>query len=226
MGIFKTVPAGMFLATGEEGEISEGNFVRLFLLVDEEDGVISDCKYQCYGNVPLIAAMETLSDAVVRKNYDQARRITPEILEKEGEGFPVEYTSFLVFVLSALDAAIIQCLHIPLQEGYIAPPTPIKEALPGEELYPNWLDLNEEEKMAVLVHTLDTEIRPYLELDEGGAKVVGISDAIRVLISYSGACSSCYSSIGATLNAIQNLFRQRIYKGLIVEPDLKSLHFE
>jgi Fe-S cluster biogenesis protein NfuA len=63
---------------------------------------------------------------------------------------------------------------------------------------------------------LDRTVRPYLAADGGGIEVVGRT-AHQVLVKYHGACGSCPSSIGGTLQAIQNILRDEI------DPDLEVI---
>jgi NifU-like protein len=56
-------------------------------------------------------------------------------------------------------------------------------------------------------------------LDAGGVTVVNLINDKELLISYQGACTSCYSSIGATLSYIQQVIRAKIHPDITVVPD-------
>jgi len=60
-----------------------------------------------------------------------------------------------------------------------------------------------------------------VELDAGGVEVVKVEEN-RVTIVYSGNCTSCYSATGATLEAIGNILRRKVYPDLMVIPDLSK----
>ena len=60
----------MRLVTGREGNLC------LYWLVDVSDGIIADAKFQALGPIALIAAAEIVSELVLRKNYDQASRLS------------------------------------------------------------------------------------------------------------------------------------------------------
>lgn len=56
---------------------------------------------------------------------------------------------------------------------------------------------------------LDRTVRPYLAADGGGIEIVE-RNGIYVYIRYQGACGTCPSSIGGTLQAIQSILRDEL----------------
>jgi len=213
----------MRLVTGRE-KGSEGE-ICLSWLVDESDGIIADAKFQVFGPIGLIAAAEIASEWVLRKNYDQASRISAELLDqhvrdrKDHSAFPRECHSFLNQVLSAIDRAVQQCQDIPFALSHDT--TPILSDLgevPGG--IPGWQELVYQQKIKILEEIIDKEIRPYIELDAGGVNVLGVNDANEVEISYEGSCTTCHSSTGSTLSAIQQILKARIHPDISVIPKL------
>src|SRR6202022_1483561 len=84
-GIFTRAEAderGVRLVEGIEGKVEDGNCIQLYWLVDKEDGAIIDARFQVYGQTALIAAADATCDLLVGKNYDQARRITADLIDK------------------------------------------------------------------------------------------------------------------------------------------------
>ena len=53
---------GLRLVESEEGNVADGNVIHFFWLVDKEDGVIVDAKYQVFGQSALIGAAEAACD--------------------------------------------------------------------------------------------------------------------------------------------------------------------
>ncbi len=218
---------GMRLCMGQEGDPKDANLVSLYLLVDESDGVIADAKFQVFGQSALIGAAEAACELLIRKNYDQALRLTADLIDKQVRdkqdtpAFPEETFAHLNLVLSAIEMAAEQCLDIPFAEAYV--PTPL--AIRGEtsEGYPGWKDLSREQKIAVIEEVIATEIRPYIELDAGGVQILDLVDDRDLIIAYEGACTSCHSATGATLNAIQEILRARIDATLVIVPDASFL---
>ena len=204
---------------GSEGEVC------LYWLVDESDGVIADAKFQAFGPIGLLAAAEVASELVLRKNYDQASRVSADLLDqqvrdrKDTQAFPKECHPFLNQVLSAIDRAAQQCQDIPFAVSYDT--TPILADLgevPGG--VSGWQELAQHQKMKLLEEVIDKEIRPYIELDAGGINVLGVNEANEVEIAYEGSCTTCHSSTGSTLSAIQQILKARIHPNILVIPKL------
>lgn len=209
----------MRLVVGRSGHLS------LYWLVDETDGIIADAKFQAFGPIGLIGAAEIGSELILRKNYDQASRLSADLIDqhvrdrKEVSAFPKECYAHLNQVLSAIDKAVQQCLDIPFAATYDM--TPIENdfgEIPGG--LPGWEQFPSSQKIKIIEEIIDKEIRPYIELDAGGVQVVRFIDDREVVISYEGACTTCHSSTGSTLSAIQQILRARVHPTLFVTPQL------
>ena len=214
--------AEMRLAIGEAGRLRDGQKVKIYLLVDEEDGLIADAKFQAFGSALLVAALQILCGMVLRKNYDQAARISASLIDKAADdGFGSSSYKELNLALNALVEACEKCHDIPFASDY-APPVPFSEGFEGEAQYPHFEELSDEQKKSVLDRVIEEDIRPFIELDAGGVEVVKI-EGLKITIAYQGNCTSCYSSIGATLSAIQKLLQAKVNRELSVVPDMSSL---
>jgi NifU-like protein len=216
----------MFLAEASEGSISEGNCVRLYLLVDKDDGIIVDARFQVFGQSALIGAAETACEILIGKNYDQAKRLNADLIDRQVRdkpdepAFPRETYPHLNLVLGAIETAADKCTFIPFASTYSAPPIPSENMEVVEGGYPGWMDLPLKKKIAVIEEVLDRDVRPYIELDAGGVHVLNLLNDQEVVIAYSGACTSCYSSIGTTLSYIQQILRNKVSSHLIVTPNI------
>lgn len=217
----------MRLVIGSSGRVKEGILVKIYLLVDENDGLIVDAKFQAFAESALIGALQALCGLVLRKNYHQAAHIGVDLIDKHLRddkakvAFPLETLPLVQFAVSALKNALEKCEDIPFASDYV-PPVPFEGTGEGEALYPNFLELTEEQKRGVLLKVIDEDVRPYIELDNGGVDVTGIA-GYRITITYKGSCTSCYSSIGATLNGIQAILRSKINPHIEVIPDMSTL---
>ena len=201
----------------------EAKMIALYWLVDEADGIIADIKYQAFGPAALIGALEGASELLIHKNYDQAQRIGADLVDNHLGGFPSDQGRLLNCILTAISDAAEQCSDIALPGTYVAPPMSWD---PGTaEEYPGWKELTKEQKIQVIEEIIAREIRPYIELDEGGVQVTDLIEE-RVIIAYQGSCTTCYSATGATLSAIQQILRTKISPTLEVVPDLASLSLE
>jgi NifU-like protein len=208
----------MRLVTGREGMLA------FYWLVDEADGVIADAKFQAFGPPALVGVGEVVSEFVLRKNYDQVSRLTADLIDqhvrdrKETPAFPKEAFGLINQALSAIDRAIQQCLDIPFAASFEN--TPIEhdfQEVPGG--IPGWTDFPLEKKRAIIEEIIDKEIRPYIELDAGGIQIVSLRGEWEVLIRYEGSCTTCPSSVGSTLSAIQKILKSRVHPNLEVVPE-------
>lgn len=213
------------LVTGKVGSLEEGQLVCLYWLVDEADGVIADAKFQVYGSVALIGALEVLSALVIHKNYDQASRISADLIDKEVRdkkdvpAFPKSCDHYLNLIIAAVDEAVCQCLDIPFAREYVATPLSIEDLPEGR--VEGFENLSKKQKLYLISEVIEKEIQPYVELDAGGVKVADIKGD-EVIIQYEGNCTSCHASTGSTLSAIQGLLQRRIWPLLTVTPDLEN----
>lgn len=215
----------MFLAEGTAGFLNDGNLIHFYWLVDKEDGIIVDVKFQAFGQSALLGAAEVASELLVGKNYDQAKRITAQLLDQQVQdrpdipAFPPETAPHLNLILEAIDHASEKCTGIPLASNYVAAPMPLNIGEVLEGGYPEWNTLSIEQKISVIEEILDRDIRPYIALDAGGVEVLNLLDN-EVIIQYSGSCTSCYSSVGTTLSYIQQTLRAKAHPDIIVTPNL------
>lgn len=219
------------LVMGEDGTPEDHNAVRLYWLVDKDEGVIVEARFQVYGQSALIGAAEAACEMVIGKNYDQARRISADLLDKhirdksDKPAFPPETYPHLNLVLSAIDNAAEQCTDLPLPTSYSAPPAPMEIGEVLEGGIPGWDEKPLKEQIGIVEQILDRDIRPYIALDAGGVNILDLQMGRKLLISYEGTCTSCYSSIGTTLSYIQQVLRAKVHPDLEVVPDLERMKF-
>lgn len=209
----------------------KGVDIQLTLLFDETDGVVSDLKYFGKAPIALLAALELFSELCLRKNHDQLRRITAQIIEKKlieavpkQDSLPSYLQTWVNPILETLDHLINQVTDLPLPTSYVAPPEEMQQMLDSETfVYENWIELPVEQKLLILEEVIAKDVRPYVALDQGNVKPKEMSSDFELIVEYEGSCTTCYSSTGATLAAIQEILRRKVHPDLIVTPDLASL---
>ncbi len=217
----------MRLAESTAGSIEDGNLLRFYWLVDKDDGIIVDAKFQVFGQSALIGAAEVACELLIGKNYDQAKRISATLIDQQVRdrsdvsAFPPETSPHLNLVLEAIEEAAEQCTDLPLAATYAAPPVPTDMGEVREGGYPGWEALSTPQKITVLEEILTQDIRPYIALDAGGVEIVELVNDTNLIIAYQGSCTSCYSSVGTTLSYIQQVLRAKAHPSLVVVPDLK-----
>lgn len=211
----------MRLVTVKEVDTLEGSIIKLYWLVDPIDGIIADAKFQALGPIALIAAADILCEEVMRKNYDQASRISADILDRsvrdrrQKKAFPSTCDTYLNQVISALDKAASLCTDIPIAKNYET--TPIMQDM-DVEVIDNWVELEKATKMAIVEKVIEREIAPYIALDAGGISLIDIQGNSHVHIAYEGACTSCHAATGSTLSAIQNILQTKVHPSIEVVP--------
>lgn len=217
---------GVRYVEAESGSIEDGNALCFYWLVDPDDGIVVDAKFQVFGQSALIGAADAACEIAVGKNYHQVRRISADLIDKQlrdqpnVQAFPKETHAHLNLVIDALEEASDQCSDIPIPETYLAPPVPydMRQAATGG--YPGWETLAQPAQRQLLEEVLDRDIRPYIALDGGGVEIKEVKTPHEVIITYQGNCTSCYSSVGTTLSYIQQVLRAQIHPGLNVIPEL------
>lgn len=217
---------GFRAITSEAGNFSSGAMIRLHWLVDLDDGVITDVRYQCFGPTVLIASLETVAEMILSKAYDRVQGLSFEEIEKklrdkpEVPALPIESEVFVNLILEALDIAAASASDIPITHP--ASPAPSEQSLEsGSGLYEsNWYELTDKQRLSIVREMIEKEIRPYVELDQGGVEATHIEDKVRVQIVYSGACDGCFAATGSTLSSIQAILRAKIHSDIRVEPQL------
>jgi len=176
----ETEERGLRLVEAQEGKTEDGNALRLYWMVDRNDGTIVDARFQVYGQSALIGAAEAGCEACIGKNYDQASRLSTELIDRQMRdkqdalAFPREAFPHLNLVLEAIESCAQQCTDIPLPTSYIAPPIPDDIAQSEGEGYPGWETLSLKTKIAVIEKVLDEDVRPYIALDAGGVEVLNL----------------------------------------------------
>jgi NifU-like protein len=224
----QTQQEGVRLVIGKEFDPSGTCWLSLHWLVDETDGVILDARFLCQGASSLVGAAQVACEMLAGKSYAQAQRITADHLDhyirdkKETPAFPESVGSDLNLVIDAISLAALECQDINLHPSMTPPPTPVVSSTGSllTESSPEWVIANYEGKIQLIEQVLDEHIRPYVALDEGGIEVVKLIEEQELLIRYQGACTSCASSTGSTLMAVQEILRQHLSPHLIVVPDL------
>ena len=199
----------------------DSQMIKIHLLVDKSDGIIADVRFQVFGKSMFYIVLETLADLILLKSYVFASKVSSAVIENKlkkdlKQSLPRAFDKVINHVLFALDEALRDCQDIPVDEKELV--TPIESE--GEKIeIPNWLALELKQQLNILESVIAEDIRPYIELDEGGIEIVSLKEGIFLTIGYKGACTTCHSSTGSTLNAIQQILRNKVFPAIVVIPD-------
>ena len=160
--------------TGSVGSSKCGDMMMLYIKVDKEKQIITDCRWKTYGCASAIASTSVLSEMVKGMSLSKAFNIKPEDIMKELDGLPVHKIHCSVLGDKALreaindyyrkngmeekigkeqDRVICTCLHITEND--------IKDAiLEGARSFE---DLQQRTKISTVCGKCEPEARAYLE---------------------------------------------------------------
>jgi NifU-like protein len=195
----------------------------LAILVDEEDGVIVDAAYQAFGPPTWVALGEVLCEHLIRKNHREAAQIHAGLIESS---LFAEETTLIGATLrwcnnwiEGLEECLRACEDISCPAPLVTPLS--LEGLEPGEPYPGWDIMDIGERTAVIEAVLDEHVRPYIAMDAGGLHLLNLQE-LNLHVAFSGTCTSCPSSMGSTLHAIQQTLRARVHPELVVIPELNA----
>ena len=73
---------------GEVGSPACGDVMRMYIKVNKETKTITACKWKTFGCASAIASTSILSEMVIGKTLEEAKKITPQDIVKELGGLP------------------------------------------------------------------------------------------------------------------------------------------
>lgn len=162
-------------AIGEAGALSCGDKLKLYLKID--NNIITDAKFQTFGCGSAVAASSILTEMIIGKTLDEAKKITNKQIADSLDGLPPEKMHCSVMGREALEDAL-------------------KNYFGDDEDYS---ELEEEKKDGsnIICHCFSISEKEIIEAIHNGAKTF---DDISKMTSAGLACGRCR---GAILNIIK-----------------------
>ena len=205
------------LVATEHGAASAPDHINLSLLVDNA-GIVKDARFRSPAKDGLLAAYDLMTEQIVGRTLEDAARFTPRqadtglrdanggaVLDQVATNHPDADQPFYV-LRKALErfqgAKAVADAVVPAGAGVAA-------TLP-------WIDVGLFEKVRRIEAVLDTHVRPALASDGGGLDLVDLKGD-ELYVQYHGACGSCSSSVGGTLNFIQDSLNNHLATQLVIK---------
>lgn len=195
----------MSLVTTEHGAASSDDHITLGILVDE-DAVVRDVRYRSLATGHALFTFEIMAEYVVGKVVADLEKITPQELTQYmyTEGYEAEASQVGAgapdqpyFVLVKISAH-----YSGNDSSEASPAVPADDALKTSDQL-GWDECGLFEKVRRIETVLDEHIRPALASDGGGIDLIDLREP-ELVVQYSGACGSCGSSVGGTMNFIED----------------------
>jgi nitrogen fixation protein NifU and related proteins len=104
--ILKDMEESEFDGKGVEGNVKCGDEMMVFVKIDKDKNIITDCKWKTYGCASAIASMSALSEMVKGWPVEKAYLVTPQDITEILKGLPQNKIHCSVLGDKALRAAI------------------------------------------------------------------------------------------------------------------------
>lgn len=183
---------GARLIVTTHGADHSPDHITLCLLVDQ-GGLVVDARFRSKADGDLLAAYDAMTEMLVGRPLVDARAISPRRVEAYLRNQDAE-PAFAV----AADGDQPFFILRKAVEAYEKP----KDAPSTSDQLP-WAEVGLFEKVRRIEAVLDQHVRPALASDGGGLDLVDLQGD-ELMVQYHGACGSCSSSIGGTLNFVQD----------------------
>lgn len=190
--------------------------IDLRLMVDR-DGAVRDVRYRTAATGELLAAYDAMAELCLGRKLAEIATITPRqvearLRESDGQGSPEP-----ALRLGSDADTPYYVLTKAAERGLGKPPAPpAPPAMGGDAAGLPWTEIGLFEKVRRIESVLDQHVRPALASDGGGIDLVDLKDQ-ELSVQYHGACGSCSSSIGGTLQFIQDSLNNHLGTALQVK---------
>ncbi len=185
--------------------------IRLQLAIDLT-GVVRLARYRTHAGGAQLAAYDAMSELCLgRKLIDVAAEVTPRTVEALLRGANPEPA----FTLGSDADQPYYVLRKAAERLNPVAPAPAKPG-PSQAADLPWTAVGLFEKVRRIEAVLDQQVRPALASDGGGLDLVDLKGD-ELWVQYHGACGSCSSSIGGTLQFIQDSLNNHLGVTLAVK---------
>lgn len=194
---------GLRLVAVDHGAANAPDHIKLTLLVDGEQH-IRDARFTSPAEGDLRVAYDVMCELAIGRTVTDAAALSPADAERHLRGTGAEPAFPL-----AVDGTKPFYVLIKAAERLTAAPAaaPAQTPFAGCGLF---------EKVKRIESVLDQHVRPALASDGGGLDLVDLQGD-ELMVQYHGACGSCSSSVGGTLQFVQDSLNNHLGATLVVK---------
>lgn len=193
---------GCTLVATEHGAQNSPDHLTLALVVDVQ-GIVKDARFRSQAQGDLLAAYDVMCELTLGKSLAEVAKISPREVDtrlRAGSADPA--------IALSLDAdQPFYVLQKAAERFTPAAPKPL-------DLKP-FAECGLFERVKRIEQVLDAHVRPALASDGGGLDLVDLK-LDDLFVQYHGACGSCSSSVGGTLQFIQDSLNNHLAAKLAV----------
>ncbi len=200
------VAHGCTLLRAEHGAEAAPDRIVLTLLTDS-GGLVHDARFASPATGELRAAYDVMCQLIIGRLLVDAALVSPrQVDDYLRQGAP---TPALTLSLEADTPFYVLGKAAQHVTAAAAKPIALIAGLP-------WTDIGLFEKVRRIEQVLDVHVRPALASDGGGIDLVDLKED-QLFVQYQGACGSCSSSIGGTLQFVQDSLNNHLATALKVQ---------
>jgi Fe-S cluster biogenesis protein NfuA/NifU-like protein involved in Fe-S cluster formation len=208
---------GMTLLASDHGAASASDHISLQALVDAE-GVIRDVRYTPLATGLSLLTFDVLAEYIIDASIHMAATVTPRQLtvHLHEQGYEVDADTAgsgdpdrPFYVLVKL-AGRWRSMHGGADGESAAPDAaPVSTGGPQTADQLPWDEVGLFERVRRIEAVLDEHIRDALAADGGGMELVDLQGN-NLVVQYQGACGSCSSAIGGTMQFIEDTLEAQL----------------
>jgi NifU-like protein len=202
---------GCQLIATAHGAETAPEHINLWVMVDA-NGTVQDVRYKTAAGGELLAAYDAMAELCVGRRLGDIATITPRQVEE----FLRQGTPEPSLHLGADADVPFYVLTKAVERGTSKPAPAATPAVGGDAAALPWSDIGLFEKVRRIESILDQHVRAALASDGGGIDLVDLKGD-ELYVQYQGACGSCSSSIGGTLQFIQDSLNNHLGTSLQVK---------
>lgn len=188
--------------------------IRLMVLLSADNSVI-DAKFRTLATGAQLALYDVLAERLIGQPLQAAESLTPAVIEaslRDSPDAPIMALGDTATQPFYIVRKVIERVH---GASAAAAPTTPAPAVSGAAALP-WIEIGLFEKVRRIEQVLDDHVRPALASDGGGMDLLDLNGD-QLFVQYQGACGSCSSSVGGTLQFVQDSLNNHLGTTLKIE---------